>query len=139
MLVAAIVLANAAIFLVSDTPLSARDIVRRDLGLDEKLSRLERSDLGHATVITGYDSLVVEHYTTVGGRASGTTRYAYDPSGAPQALVATSVIVVWDDLLRVSGEGWEEVTMPHGARLRVARDAAGSRVTMNGLVVDIFR
>jgi hypothetical protein len=46
---------------------------------------------------------------------------------------------VWDDLLRVSGAGWQEFRMPHGARLRVARDVAGVRVRLDGMEVALDR
>ena len=49
------------------------------------------------------------------------------------------VLVVWDDLLRVHGAGWQEVRMPHGARLRIARDMAGVRFRVDGLDITVER
>jgi hypothetical protein len=46
---------------------------------------------------------------------------------------------VWDDLIRVSGPGWETVRMPHGATLRIARNAAGARVRIDALEVTLSR
>ena len=43
------------------------------------------------------------------------------------------VLAIWDDLVRVRGNGWETITLPHGARLRLARDMAGVRVHVDGL------
>jgi len=160
-LVAGVAIANAGVFLVSDTPLSARDLARRDRGLDEKLARLAEPDLAHATIITGFDSLVVEYYLIEKPRLRNASYYPYDPSGSPRVLnvpgisvcppgydprtgpsgcsTVDSIVVVWDDLLRVSGRGWEEITLPHGAKLRVARGTAGARLTMQGLSVELSR
>jgi len=49
------------------------------------------------------------------------------------------ILVVWDDLLRVSGAGWQEFRMPHGARLRIARDVFGVRVRLDGMEVVLER
>ena len=155
-IVAAVVLANSAIFLLSDTPLSATDVVRRDRGTIEKLQFLQQSrDLDHAYIVAAYDYLVLEHYASevVPGYGAHPLR-AYDPVNPPlefvfpakpcngPALVDCSdvpILVVWDDLLRVSGAGWQEFRMPHGARLRIARDVSGVRVRLDGMEVALDR
>lgn len=155
-IVATVVLANSAIFLLSDTPLSATDVLRRDRGTIEKLEFLSGSpELDHAYIVAAYDYLVLEHYTgeVVPPYGSHFVR-AYDPVNPPLDFVFPSrpcngpavadcsdvpILVVWDDLLRVSGTGWQELRMPHGARLRVARDVAGVRVRLDGLEVVLDR
>jgi dolichyl-phosphate-mannose-protein mannosyltransferase len=154
-LVATVALANAAVFLVSDTPLSARDVVRRDLGIGERIQRLNQPDLAGATIFAAYDGLVVEYYLTDAGRlAASHVLASYDPALPRRETVFTTrvcnstgevcrlrdpVIAVWDDLIRVSGAGWEEMTMPHGAKLRVARNMDGVRVVIDGLSLEIVR
>ena len=155
-IVAAVVLANSAIFLVSDTPLSATDVIRRDRGTIEKLQFLQQTrELDHAYVVAAYDYLVLEHYASevVPGYGSHPVR-AFDPVNPPVEFVFPShpcdgpgltdcsdvpILVVWDDLLRVSGAGWQEFRMPHGARLRIARDVVGVRVRLDGLEVTLGR
>jgi hypothetical protein len=155
-IVAAAVLANSAIFLMSDTPLSATDVVRRDRGTVEKLQFLQRSqDLDHAYMLAAYDYLVLVRYAVdrVPGYGSHPIR-AYDPMSAPFEFVFPTqpcdgpgssdcsnvpILVVWDDLLRVRGSGWQEFQMPHGAKLRVARDVGGVRVRVDGLEVTLDR
>ncbi len=150
--VAAVVLANAAIFLISDSPLSATDLVRRDRGITEKLSYLgSATDMRQASILTAYDFEVVTRYDTdrhaIGTYdAAGPMReFVFgDPlcmPGPPKPLECPSVpiLVVWDDLLRVHGSGWQEVRMPHGARLRVARDVLGVRVRVDGLDITLER
>jgi hypothetical protein len=155
-IVASVVLANSAIFLLSDTPLSATDVVRRDLGTTEKVRRLESLNLDWATVIAAYDGVLVERYLveTVAQRARlvAPRLWAYDPAlprsertftvacDRPRAEECPpAVLVVWDDLLRVSGPGWEEVRLPHGSRLRIARGMANATVIFDGLEVTVVR
>ncbi len=154
-LVAAVALANAGIFLASDTPLSARDVARRDRGVGERLDRLNQPDLAGATVITAYDGLVVEYYFFDDERLSTNhVLYSYDPARPRSEMVFSNricnrsgdvcrdrdpVVVVWDDLIRVGGAGWEVVTMPHGAKLRVARNMNDVRIVIDGLSVEIAR
>jgi hypothetical protein len=154
-LVASVALANAAVFLVSDTPLSAHDVVRRDQGVGERIQRLNQPDLAEATIVAAYDGLVVEYYLSdVGRLASSHVLASYDPALPRRAMVFTPrvcsqagdvcrdrapVIAVWDDLIRVSGTGWEEITMPHGAKLRVARNMNNVTVITDGMSVEIVR
>ena len=155
-IVAAVVLANSAIFLLSDTPLSATDVIRRDRGTIEKLQFLQRSQgLDRAYILAAYDYLVLQHYASeVVSAYAGHPVRAYDPVNPPFEFVFPTVpcdgpsltdcatvpiLVVWDDLLRVRGAGWQEFRMPHGARLRVARDVAGVRVRVDGLEVTLDR
>ena len=159
-LVAAVVLANSAIFLVTDTPLSATDVIRKDRGTIEKLGYLRTApDLDRATLIAAFDALVLTRYSgpqNLSGSYGTHDVIGYDPADPPIDLVfATAecgpavaalqgcahspVLAVWDDLIRVSGPGWETVTMPHGAKLRLARNAAGSHVHIEGLEVTIGR
>ena len=78
LIVAAVVLAHSAIFLLSDTPLSARDVVRKDRGTTEKFAFLQSDhDLDRASIIAGFDVLVAERYNTVGTHEL----YGYDPAG----------------------------------------------------------
>ena len=152
-IVVAVVLANSAIFLLSDTPLSATDVIRHDRGTVERYEYLQGGpDLERATIIAAYDAEVVQRYNTVGVH----NIIGYDPANAPREFVfgtvpcgpgvgplqgcgPSPVLVVWDDLIRVRGNGWEEVRMPHGAKLRIARDAVGVRVRMDGLEVTLDR
>jgi dolichyl-phosphate-mannose-protein mannosyltransferase len=157
-LVAAVVLANASIFLISDTPLSAADVIRRDRGTIEKLDYLETAhDLAGATIVTAYDALVVIHYSMEHTPGYGShSVIGYDPAnpaieftfggadcapgvGPLQGCAHSPVLAVWDDLVRVHGDGWQEVRMAHGSRLRVARNAAGAHVTIQGLDVSLSR
>jgi hypothetical protein len=149
--VAAVVLANASIFLMSDSPLSATDLERRDRGLVEKLDYLRAAtDLRQAPILTAYDFELVRRYDAdrhvVGTYdAAGPAReFVFGAAGCapgPSAFECASVpiLVVWDDLLRVRGPGWQEVRMPHGARLRIARDMTGVRFRVEGLDVTLER
>jgi hypothetical protein len=148
-IVAAVVLGNAAIFLFADAPLSARDIVRHDHGIDEKAAYLKATLAPDATlVVSAYDAVLVEHYLPAGYVA-----FPFDPTATPELTRAlgcdripppcggTAVdLVLWDDLLRAEGPGWQEVRMAHGARLRVAHvpRSASLRVS-EGLGVEIVR
>lgn len=154
-LVTTVALANAAVFLVSDTPLSARDVVRRDLGVGERIQRLNQPDLAGATILAAYDGLVVEYYLSDDGRlGSQHVLVSYDPALPRHEMVFSTricnaagdvcrdrdpVIALWDDLIRVRGSGWEEVTMPHGAKLRVARNMNNVKVIIDGMSVEIVR
>lgn len=152
-IVAAVVLANSAIFLLSDTPLSATDLARRDRGTIEKFAYLQTSpDLDRATIIAAYDAEVAQRYNRVGTH----NLTAYDPANPPfEAVFSTAVcepgmtgvfpcshapiLVVWDDLIRVRGQGWEVVSMPHGAKLRIARNMGGLLVSVDGLDITLGR
>jgi dolichyl-phosphate-mannose-protein mannosyltransferase len=148
-LVAAVVLGNAAIFLFSDTPISARDIARHDRGIDEKMAYLASFADDSTAVLTAYDDVLVNHYLR------GPPVLRYDPVATPsftqplaceaipsrKACAGTNVdVVLWDDLLRAEGPGWQEVPMPHGGHLRIARvpRSAALRVS-EGLGVEIVR
>jgi len=147
--------ANAAVFLVSDTPLSARDVARHDLGVGERIQRLNQPDLAGATILGAYDALVVEYYLADDERLSTNhILVGYDPALPRREMVFSTrvcnpagdvcrdrdpVIAVWDDLIRVSGSGWEVVTMPHGAKLRVARNLDNVKVIIDGLSVELAR
>jgi hypothetical protein len=152
-IVAAVVVANGLLFLVSDTPLSATDIRRHDLGITERYAYLQSApDLDRATIIAAYDAEVAQRYNRVGVH----NLVGYDPANPPvEAVFSTAVcgpdmpgmfscshaptLVVWDDIIRVSGSGWETVTMPHGAKLRIARDMGGVLVRVNGLEIALAR
>jgi hypothetical protein len=146
-IVGAVALANAAIFLFSDTPISEHDIVRQDRGIDEKLAYLT-ANLAPATtvVVTAYDAVLVDHYL-----AHRYAVLAYDPAGTPsfsRPLVCDAAlapcaeseasVVLWDDLLRAEGTGWTERILAHGGRLRIqqAPRTATLRVS-DGLGVQI--
>jgi 4-amino-4-deoxy-L-arabinose transferase-like glycosyltransferase len=150
--VGAVVLANASIFLLSDTPLSAADLARKDKGTVEKYAYLHEQRLDRATVIAAYDYEVAARYAPADSR----DLIGYDPAGpslvvvvgtGPCAAVTSATlrcstspaIAIWDDLIRVRGPGWEEVRMPHGALLRIARDASGARLRIAGLEVTLDR
>jgi hypothetical protein len=49
------------------------------------------------------------------------------------------VIAVWDDLIRVSGAGWEMLSMPHGAKLRIARNMSNVKLVIDGLSIELVR
>jgi hypothetical protein len=154
-IVATVALTNAAVFLVSDTPLSARDVARHDRGVGERIQRLDQSDLAGATIFAAYDGLVVEYYLTDDERlTTDHVLISYDPALPRREMVFSTricnsagdvcrdrdpVIAVWDDLIRVSGVGWEEVTLPHGAKLRVARNMNNVRVIIDGMSLEIVR
>ena len=148
-IVAGVVLGNAAIFLLSNTPLSARDISRQDRGIDEKVAALAPFSQSETLVVTAYDDVLVNRYL------HGPAVLRYDPvatpnftaplscdSPAPQKPCAgTDVdVVLWDDLLRAEGPGWQEVRLPHGGHLRIAHvpRSASLRVS-EGLGVEIVR
>lgn len=152
LIVGAVVLANSAIFLLSDTPLSAPDVLRRDRGVTERIAYLQREpDLARATIIAAYDAEVAQRYAPADHLVLG-----YDPAnpgfefvhgavacapgiGAREGCSRSPVIAIWDDLIRVRGGGWETVVMPHGAKLRIARDVTGVRVRVEGLEVTLER
>ncbi len=152
-IVASVVLANSAIFLLSDSPLSATDVVRTDRGTAEKFAYLQTvPDLDRASIIAAYDYEVAQRYNRVGTH----NLVGYDPANPPfEAVFSTTVcspgmtgmfacshapiLVVWDDLIRVRGDGWEEVQMPHGAKLRIARNMGGVLVRVDGLEVTLVR
>jgi hypothetical protein len=154
-IVATVALANAAVFLVSDTPLSARDVARHDRGVGERIQRLNQPDLAGATILAAYDALVVEYYLSDDKRlTTDHVLVGYDPALPRREMVFSTrvcnsvgdvcrdrdpVIAVWDDLIRVSGSGWEVVTMPHGAKLRVARNVNNVKVIIDGLSVELAR
>jgi hypothetical protein len=153
--VASVALANAAVFLVSDTPLAARDVVRRDRGVGERIERLNQPDLAGATIVAAYDGMIIQHYFRHDERLG--MRHVllnYDPALPRRELVFSTricnstgdvcrdrdpVIAVWDDLIRVSGAGWETIRMPHGAKLRVARNVNNVKVVIDGLSVELAR
>ena len=154
-LVAVVALANAAVFLVSDTPLSARDVLRRDRGVGERIQRLNQPDLARATIFAAYDGLIVEYYfSDVGRLGPDHVLVSYDPALPRREMVFTTlvcsptgdacrdrdpVIAVWDDLIHVSGAGWEEIALPDGAKLRVARNMNNVKVVIDGLTVEVVR
>jgi hypothetical protein len=155
-IVAAVVLANSAIFLVSDSPLSATDVVRKDRGTIEKLQFLQQTrELEHSYIVAAYDYLVLVHYTSDVRRGYGSHFVRiYDPGDPGFDFVFPTrpcdgpgladcsdvpIMVVWDDLVRVSGSGWETATMAHGAKLRIARNMGGVLVKVNGLDVALAR
>ena len=148
-IVAAAVLGNAAIFLLSDTPISARDIARHDRGIDEKAAAIAPFPPDSTLVVTAYDDVLVNYYL------HGPAVLRYDPAATPaftQPLACNAAsghrpcsdkdvdVVLWDDLLRAEGPGWQEVRMPHGTRLRIAHvpRSASLRVS-EGLGVEIVR
>ena len=148
-LVAAVVLGNAGIFLLSDTPISARDIARHDRGIDEKVAYLANFTPGSTEVVTAYDDVLVNHYL------HGPAVLRYDPAATPAFTAPLSCesaasakpcagsdvdVVLWDDLLRAEGSGWQEVRMPHGGRLRIAHVARSASLRVSeGLGVEIVR
>jgi hypothetical protein len=156
-IVASVALANTAVFLVSDTPLSARDVVRRDRGVTERIERLNQTDLAGATIISAYDGVVVQYYFLEDRRLGAKhVVFSYDPALPRREIVFADlfckrpapdtcrdrdpIVVVWDDLIRVSGDGWQEMRMPHGAKLRVAHDVAnGTKIVIDGLSVELQR
>src|SRR5207245_10356313 len=100
-------------------------------------------------VVTAYDGVVVDHYV----HSAPVSRY--DPAASSDFTLPLACgkvtqhrpcadtdvdVVLWDDLLRAEGPGWQEVRMPHGARLRIARvpRSASLRVS-EGLGVEIVR
>ncbi|MEX2045758.1 MAG: glycosyltransferase family 39 protein [Chloroflexota bacterium] len=154
-ILAGVALANAAVFLLSDSPLSARDIVRRDRGVGERIERLNQPDLAGATIVAAYDGMIVQHYFRHDERLGmNHVLLTYDPAMPRRELVFSTrfcnprgnvcrdrdpVLVVWDDMIRVSGGGWERLTMPHGARLRVARNVNNVKMVIDGLSVELVR
>jgi hypothetical protein len=148
-IVAGAVLGNAAIFLLSNTPLSARDIARQDRGIDEKVAALAPFPHNSTLVVTAYDDVLVNRYL------HGPAVLRYDPVATPNFTAPLSCdapapqkpcagsdvdVVLWDDLLRAEGPGWQEVRLPHGGHLRIAHvpRSASLRVS-EGLGVGIVR
>jgi 4-amino-4-deoxy-L-arabinose transferase-like glycosyltransferase len=149
-IVAAVALGNAAIFLLSDTPISARDLVRRDRGIEEKLAYLASFKPETTEIVSAYDSVLVVHYLDRLPHAPPVLSYdpANPPFTTPLGCAAAPAqppcsaeevdVVLWDDLLRAEGGGWREERMPHGARLRIAHVArSSSLVVSEGLRVAI--
>jgi hypothetical protein len=148
-LVAAVVLGNAAIFLLSDTPISARDVARHDRGIDEKIAYLASFAPETTQMVTAYDDVLVNHYV------HGPAVLRYDPVASPEFTQPLSCdaspprkpcagadvdVVLWDDLLRAIGPGWQEVRMSHGGRLRIAHVARSASLRVSeGLGVEIVR
>ncbi|HKY52168.1 MAG TPA: glycosyltransferase family 39 protein, partial [Candidatus Limnocylindria bacterium] len=147
-IVATAALANAAIFLVSDSPLSARDLARRDRGVAERIERLNEPDLVGATILAAYDGMIVEHYFHEARLDPAHVVLHYDVARPRRELVFSTricdragnscrerepVLAVWDDLIRVRGSGWEELRMRHGAKLRVARNMNNVKMVIDGL------
>src|SRR5947199_3482981 len=83
-LVAATVLGNATIFLLSDTPISARDIARHDRGIDEKVAYLASFASESTQVVTAYDGVLVNHYL------QGPPVLRYDPVETPEFTLPLS-------------------------------------------------
>ena len=152
-IVAAVVLANAAIFLLSDTPISARDIARQDRGIDDKLRYLAAFSPQTTQIVSAYDAVLAGYYLERLPHGLPPL-LGYDPANpgftlplscanAPPHMPCADPdvdVVLWDDLLRAEGPGWQEVRMPHGGRLRIARAprSAALRVS-DGLGVEIVR
>lgn len=130
--VGAVAIANAVVFLFSDSPLAARDLERRDRGIAEKVAYLRAHlDPSAAVIVTAYEQLTIEHYL------AGYALSAYEPDATPElerrvecprpsACPSRITLVVWDELLRPSGEGWTMVRFPSGSRLAVAERSPGS-------------
>jgi hypothetical protein len=154
--VASVALANAAVFLATDTPLSARDVLRRDRGVAERIERLNQADLAGATMISAYDAVIVQYYFSEEPRLGANhVLFSYDPAMPRREVVFNTqicnrpgdqcrerdpVLAVWDDLIRVRGAGWQELRMPHGAKLRVARNIAnGTKIIVEGMSVELQR
>ena len=139
LVVGAVVLANASIFLLSGTPLSATDVIRKDRGITEKADYLARADMDGSTIYAAYDYLLAERYV-VEPQQGHHPFFWYDPDATTfQELRVEqhATIVIWDDLIRVRGPGWQEVVMPHGAKLRVARVASGALLRIRGLEIEL--
>ena len=137
--VAAVVLANASIFLLSDTPLSATDVIRKDRGITEKAAYLARPEMRDSTIYAAYDYLLAQRYVLETQPGHGF--YWYDPVATAFKELHTEqrqTIVIWDDLIRVTGPGWQEVVMPHGAKLRVARVTNGALLRIRGLEIELL-
>jgi hypothetical protein len=155
-IVASVALANATVFLVSDSPLSARDVVRRDRGVAERIERLNQPDLANAAILAAYDAVLVEYYLRENKRLapghmllkldldSRMTELAFGKRPCPippdTCQDVNYTVAVWDDLVRVRGGGWEEIRMPHGAKLRIARNLGNEvRITLDGLSIELVR
>ena len=148
-IVIAAAVGNAAIFLLSDTPISARDIARHDRGIDEKVAYLSTFKPETTQVVTAYDAVLVSFYL------ERLPVLSYDPAANPGftlPLACASApprmpcagadvdVVLWDDLLRAEGPSWSEIRMPHGSRLRIARVSRASSLRVSeGLGVGIVR
>jgi hypothetical protein len=123
-LASAAVLANAAIFLWSDSPLSARDLARRDDGLADKVRFVkENLDARSTVIVVVHDELVVRRYVGAGYRM-----LRYDPQLSRQVRLPICAngpcpedvtVVAWNDRFRTRGD-WTSVRLRHGARLRIA-------------------
>jgi hypothetical protein len=102
--------------------------------------------------VAAYDAVLAENYLQ---RLPGSLPLLeYDPANpgftvslacakAPQHMPCTGTdvdVVLWDDLLRAEGPGWQEVRMTHGARLRIAHvPRSASLQVSEGLRAEIVR
>ena len=130
----AVVVANAAIFLLTESPLSAADIAERDAATIDKAAALLGSELRDATVITAYDKVIIERY------APGVAVLSYTPAAAPVVReITAATIVVWDDAARTRGSGWEERRVDRHARLRVAFGTRNARLLLDGTTIMLMR
>src|SRR5256886_3739135 len=148
-IVMAVLVGNAPIFLLTDPPILARDIARHDRGIDEKVAYLAPFAPDSTLVVTAYDDVLVSYYL------HGPAVLRYDPVATPafteplacdaasshKPCAGTDVaVVIWDDLLRAEGQGWQEVRMPHGGPLRIAHAPRAAALRMSeGLSVEIVR
>lgn len=151
-IVAVVVLGNAGIFLLSDSPMSVRDIARHDRGIDEKLAYLGSFDPQTTQIVSAYDAVLASYYLELRGPHGLPPLLGYDPANPdftmPLSCAAhpptmpcsgdTVDVVLWDDLLRAQGKEWQEVRMPHGARLRIAHVPRSASLRVNeGLGISI--
>lgn len=140
-IVAATVVVNSAIFLLTDTPMSAADVARRDQGTAEKVAYIRaNADPGRSVITSAYDTVIVEHYL-----GAQYTIVGFDPDrrgGAYLRIACRSSCsqaraIIWDDALRPAGSRWRTVTLASGATLRIADVVHGSGMRTRGLAIQL--
>ncbi len=137
---AAVIAANAGIFLFSDEPLSRRDVAKRDDGIAERVALIRPVEpRERVIVVTAYDQVLIEHYLP------GRRIVAYLPDATPTLEIpltcAASVCVVyaWDEYFRTD-TGWRTVSLPSRGRLRSAEVPSGTVLRVrDGLTLELGR
>lgn len=134
--VAAVAAANAAIFLFTDTPLSAGHLERRGSGILAKAGYVrDNVPPGEALLVSAYDHALVRHYV---GPEYRLLRYEpevarpFDRPVCPPDMTCPDqvTVIAWDDRFRTQGERWRTMTMPKGARLRLAHATRHERLVV---------
>lgn len=137
---AAVVAANAGIFLFSDQQLSLRDVQRRDHGIADRVAAIAPVEpRERLLIVTAYDQVLIEELLP------GRRIVAYLPDATPSLDVpltcgaSTCLVFAWDAHFRAGAE-WRTVTLPRGGMLRTAEVPSGATLRIrDGLTLSIAR